>query len=449
MKKLIILLLFAITSCTVHRQTVGQPTVSEEIEISAAPTNKMFIVESGVSKLEDVSVVLENNDVALMSDTTYILATKSDIDSLNFMITVNSSSEILSGQYSLGDRILNKTTGEQFLVQTDSFFLVDSIYAIPTGTNYAVWQPGFNHQGEFILDTIDSGDYKLQIGGDVLINKNPVVTLSLESSLAAIYSARAGTQSGIALLVDYDVDSLAAWSISATMRDLYIGGGPGDILINNQSGNVPFLIKQNPSDSAFTINASGEVLINQREYDSGNFKLQVTGSGYFRDAGLASMYLDGAFGANLDIIGNSYGATLSLRTDGGQWTLYNNDANGNLRLGGTPGKFFDIFGKSGYSPSSTTNITAAGGITVTRGIMRVQGSGGAIDITADPQIVDGNDGEIVILEGMSDTNTLTLDDGTGLQLAGAASFVMGEGDVIQLMYNANRDIWIEITRSDN
>ena len=67
-----------------------------------------------------------------------------------------------------------------------------------------------------------------------------------------------------------------------------------------------------------------------------------------------------------------------------------------------------------YTPSSDTAITAAGGITVTKAIMRVAGNGGAIDITADPQIAAGTDGQVVIIQGTHDTNTITLDDGAGL-----------------------------------
>jgi hypothetical protein len=82
--------------------------------------------------------------------------------------------------------------------------------------------------------------------------------------------------------------------------------------------------------------------------------------------------------------------------------------------------------------------------------MRVQGSGGAIDITANPQIVDGTaDGQMVILKGQSDANTLKFDDGTGLALAGGVSFTMGLGDTLTLIFDVTDDLWFEIGRSDN
>jgi hypothetical protein len=80
--------------------------------------------------------------------------------------------------------------------------------------------------------------------------------------------------------------------------------------------------------------------------------------------------------------------------------------------------------------------------------MRVQGSGGAVNITVDPQIADGTDGQIIIIKGISNTNTLTLDEGTGLSLTSAASFTLGAKDTISLMYDAVDDVWIEISRSN-
>ena len=98
-----------------------------------------------------------------------------------------------------------------------------------------------------------------------------------------------------------------------------------------------------------------------------------------------------------------------------------------------------------YTPSSDTAITAAGGITVTKAIMRVAGNGGAIDITADPQIVAGTDGQVVIIQGTHDTNTVTLDDGTGLALS--AQCVLAAQDNITLMYDSGDSEWIETSRT--
>ena len=98
-----------------------------------------------------------------------------------------------------------------------------------------------------------------------------------------------------------------------------------------------------------------------------------------------------------------------------------------------------------YTPSSDTAITAAGGITVANTIVRVYGNGGAIDITANPQIAAGTDGQIAIIQGTHDTNTVTLDDGTGLALS--AQCVLAAQDSITLMYDSGDSEWIEISRT--
>ncbi len=100
-----------------------------------------------------------------------------------------------------------------------------------------------------------------------------------------------------------------------------------------------------------------------------------------------------------------------------------------------------------FNPSSVQNITAAGGITVTNTIMQIQGSGGAIDITADPQIADGTDGQLLIIHGESDTDTVTIEGGTGVHLHGGKN-ILGEKDVMMLSYDATDDEWEEITRNN-
>jgi len=93
-------------------------------------------------------------------------------------------------------------------------------------------------------------------------------------------------------------------------------------------------------------------------------------------------------------------------------------------------------------------ITAVGGITsiqVERETVYIEGSGGPIDITANPQIAAGNNaGEELILIGTSDVNTLQLDDGTGLSLNGAMLLV--NNSVIKLLWDGTS--WLEQSRRD-
>jgi hypothetical protein len=99
------------------------------------------------------------------------------------------------------------------------------------------------------------------------------------------------------------------------------------------------------------------------------------------------------------------------------------------------------------SPTIFT-ITAAGGITSLQQsreytqegsrrvfYMQVVSDGGAIDIVANPQIVAGQQGDILTLRGTSDTDTIKLDDSDGLFANTDKQFVLGKDDVITFVYN--------------
>lgn len=102
------------------------------------------------------------------------------------------------------------------------------------------------------------------------------------------------------------------------------------------------------------------------------------------------------------------------------------------------------------SQSSATAIVAATGVThnnVGNEIIFIAGSGGAVDVTADPQIEAGdNDGDRLMLIGTSDTNTVTLEDGTGLALKG--SIVLGADDILELVWSADDSLWYETNRNN-
>ena len=97
-----------------------------------------------------------------------------------------------------------------------------------------------------------------------------------------------------------------------------------------------------------------------------------------------------------------------------------------------------------HVPSAVTNITAAGGITVTNAHMRIQGDGGPIDITANPQIAAGTDGQVLMLEGHSNTNTVKIDQGDGIHMYGG-NIVLGLHDVISFQYDSDSSEWQEIS----
>jgi hypothetical protein len=144
-------------------------------------------------------------------------------------------------------------------------------------------------------------------------------------------------------------------------------------------------------------------------------------------------------------------ADTSFKIYGDGNEIFSLDENG-IGTIGRAGGTITVVGGTVYTPSGTLDIAAATGITtlmLAYSITRIQGSGGACDISANPQIADGADGQIIRLQGDSDTNTVTFEDGTGLALAGAAAFVAGKGDILCLTYDAGDDVWYEISRSNN
>lgn len=95
------------------------------------------------------------------------------------------------------------------------------------------------------------------------------------------------------------------------------------------------------------------------------------------------------------------------------------------------------------STGTPTSITAAGGISFSAAndtLNFIQGSGGAVTVTASPQIAAGTAvGQKLELIGRSATNTVTLADGTGLSLNG--TWVGGLQSVIGLRWDGT--VWTE------
>lgn len=116
--------------------------------------------------------------------------------------------------------------------------------------------------------------------------------------------------------------------------------------------------------------------------------------------------------------------------------------------GNSEGPTMVIGGETMPFPRYVSGITAGGGVTLSMlyPIVRVALSG-AVDITANPQIVDGYSGQIVTFIGGSDSNTLTFDDGNGLSLPGGQC-ILGQDDILVLRYHIWRDLWVEQYRSE-
>ena len=101
------------------------------------------------------------------------------------------------------------------------------------------------------------------------------------------------------------------------------------------------------------------------------------------------------------------------------------------------------------SEGSPSAITAVGGITVsaTSGdeVIFIEGSGGAVNVSANPQISSGAfDGQLLTLIGRSDTNTVTLENGDGLSLNGTIEIFLNS--VIELIWSGSA--WLEKSRKE-
>lgn len=104
----------------------------------------------------------------------------------------------------------------------------------------------------------------------------------------------------------------------------------------------------------------------------------------------------------------------------------------------------------GVAASPNTDVVATAGIKITNNLMRIKSSTGApITITANPQISNGSDGQLLILEGLDNTATIQIVNGSGLALAGGVAFVIGNNDTIRLIFNKNKGLWLELSRSNN
>lgn len=157
--------------------------------------------------------------------------------------------------------------------------------------------------------------------------------------------------------------------------------------------------------------------------------------------------------AALDSSDRSTGDLVFVRAEK---TLYHYDASASDSADGdliveptdTTGRWFkvQIRPKATGSTASPTVITAVGGITPANAvdeIIFVKSDGGAVTISASPAIAAGSFvGQYLTLIGTDDTNSLQIQDGTGLNLNGAV--IINNGQVLKLLWNGSA--WLEIFR---
>jgi hypothetical protein len=104
----------------------------------------------------------------------------------------------------------------------------------------------------------------------------------------------------------------------------------------------------------------------------------------------------------------------------------------------------------GEVPAGTQAIAANVGIKVTSQrthitIRIISQTAGDTNVTANPRISAGFDGQSITIMGEDNTKTVTLADGNGLKLS--ASITLKEHTSLVLEYNGEKSLWIEKSRA--
>ena len=101
-----------------------------------------------------------------------------------------------------------------------------------------------------------------------------------------------------------------------------------------------------------------------------------------------------------------------------------------------------------YPKLETTSQTLAGSATLTPLSCRVKltGSGGAVTLDSTTAIADGEfEGQILELQGTSDSNTVTIWDASNVGING--DITLYQDTVISLIWDVTRDLWVERFRN--
>jgi hypothetical protein len=103
-----------------------------------------------------------------------------------------------------------------------------------------------------------------------------------------------------------------------------------------------------------------------------------------------------------------------------------------------------------YTPSGDQSVLDDGVISCNNnGIARVVGNGGPVTLSTTSIASPLHDGQICIIQGTDNTNTVTINDNTNVQLAGGVAFTLSQGDTLQIIFDSGDTEWYEVSRSAN
>ena len=95
---------------------------------------------------------------------------------------------------------------------------------------------------------------------------------------------------------------------------------------------------------------------------------------------------------------------------------------------------------------ASSTLAAAATLTPSRPVHKVGGDGGAVTLNATTAIADGTkDGQVLVLVGTSNTNTVKIIHGANVQLNG--NVTLAQHDVLRLVWSDTVGDWVELGRN--
>jgi hypothetical protein len=117
---------------------------------------------------------------------------------------------------------------------------------------------------------------------------------------------------------------------------------------------------------------------------------------------------------------------------------------------GVVGGAWESYANSLYTSGSVQSLSVSDKIDFAyKRRVKVVGNGGAVTLTSTPTIKGAEDGQMIIIQGTSDTNTVTLQDGPTYKLSINGNCTLGNGDTISLVYDLSDAMFYETCRSNN
>lgn len=375
-----------------------------------------------------------------------------DIDSELDVLTVDQGGVITA--YSLPPSLYVKTTTDQKLTAEAidiSSGITGTLEIQYGGTGISSYPPS----GEILIGDgtnynlrIISGDVSMNYLGEVALRDGRISTSKLASNfILPINRGGTGittTPMGPQILLGY-MGSYSLRTVSGDVTMDYLGNytiGSGKITADKLASNFTLPVDRGgTSVQSFTqhgiVYAATATSLDSTAAGSAGTVLKGTGSAPEFGQVVTAEIASGAV-TTPKLAGN-----IDINTTGSIST------GGSVNIGTT----LEAGGRVIYTPSGTETITEVGGVTedmLAKKVILIAGDGsGTTDISANPQIAAGSNGQMIILIGTNDSNLVKFDNGNGLQLSAATSFTLGIGDILQLVYVESLSKWVEISRTDN